>query len=197
MRPRDALPVSDLDERERRVLAELAREGEGWVSFQGLRRQLGVHQQALVRTLRRLREAGLVAQQPQGGYAVTPQGSALLRRQAWREPEPQVLLHARLPPHVGTGDVAAHLARRWFGGLRWYGQSDAPHETALHWTTDEGRVTVRVGGGSLTLEARAESERATPAFAAVRPVLAAIAELYGLAPGAQPLPGFEASRAVA
>lgn len=177
--PLGALPLS-LEERERDVLSELAREVDAWVSFQGLRRQLGVHQQALARTLRRLAAQGLVSHHGKG-YQLTDAGLAALREAA---PTPRArlvtpVLQALLPPHVTPGDVAAHLSRRWFGGLRWYGQSEAPGETILHWMAGRVRVTVRVSGGAITLEIEdgPESERA---FAAARPVLAAVAELYGL-----------------
>lgn len=171
-----------LEERERIVLEELARELDAHVSFQGLRRQLGVHQQALARTLRRLRAQGLVASDGKG-YQLTDRGSAALRALPAAPARPTVpLVQALLPPHVAAGDVAALLARRWFGGLRWYGQSEAPGETSLHWLAGASKVTVRVSGGAVTLEVddAADAER----FAAARPILVALAELYGVGSGA-------------
>lgn len=177
--PAGAAPV-DLEERERDVLSELAREVDAWVSFQGLRRQLGVHQQALARVLRRMEQQGLVAHEGRG-YQLTAVGLASLRGEATRERSRPVLpvLTAILPPHVQPRDVAAQLSRRWFGGLRWYGQSEAPGETSLHWLADRIKVTVRVSAGNVTLEVEDTPGSHEKAFAAARPVLAALSELYG------------------
>lgn len=179
-----APPASPLEEREREVLTELSREVDAWVTFQGLRRQLGVHQQALARTLRRLAAQGLVAHEGKG-YQLTDAGLLALRHERGRPDARPVtpVLHALLPPHVSPRDVAAQLSRRWFGGLRWYGQSEAGGETSLHWMAERARVTVRVSAGNITLEiedAPGAPEASARAFAAARPVLAAVAELYGL-----------------
>ncbi|HET6405791.1 MAG TPA: MarR family transcriptional regulator [Candidatus Thermoplasmatota archaeon] len=172
-------PSPALEERERSVLAELAREVDAWVTFQGLRRQLGVHQQALARTLRRLEQAGLVAHAGKG-YQLTDAGFSALRGDRAAAPSRPVLpvVHALLPPHVAPEAVARQLSRRWFGGLRWYGQSEGPGETSLHWMAERTRVTVRVSPGGVTLEV--EDTGDARAFAAARPVLAALAELYGV-----------------
>ena len=173
-------PPASLEERERTVLVELAREMDAWVTFQGLRRQLGVHQQALARTLRRLEQQGLVAHAGKG-YQLTDAGFSALRsdRPAPAEARPAIpVVHALLPPHVEPAAVARQLSRRWFGGLRWYGQSEGPGETSLHWLADKTRVTVRVSSAGVTLEV--EDTGDARAYAAARPVLAALAELYGL-----------------
>ncbi len=188
--PAPSFAVAALEDRDRTVLAELAREVDAWVTFQGLRRQLGVHQQALARTLRRLEADGLVAHDGKG-YQLTDRGAAALQGHAFPRPAapPLPLLEALLPPHLGAGDVAAQLSRRWFGGLRWYAQSEGPGETVLHWMTEngKGRVTVRVHGGALRMEVQADPEDPTGGFSAARPVLAALAEIYGGAPKVDPL----------
>lgn len=191
-----------LEDRERSVLAELARELDASVSFQGLRRQLGLHQQALTRTLRRLEDAGLVTR-AERGYHLTDLGARALRDRIERAPRAHTatLVQALLPPHVAGGEVAAQLARRWFGGLRWYGQSDGPGETTLHWVVEPGkqRVTVRVTAGSITLEADVPPQDASRVYAAARPVLAAIAEIYGVPPAREGMVSamFSAPRGVA
>lgn len=168
-----------LEDRERSVLSELGREIDAWVTFQGLRRQLGVHQQALARVLRRLEAQGLVAHHGKG-YQITDAGHAALRGASRSEARPLLpVLQALLPPYVQPGDVAAQLSRRWFGGLRWYGQSEGPGETSLHWMAGKSRVTVRVAPGSVHLEVEDDPDAPGKAFAAARPVLAALAELYG------------------
>lgn len=180
----DALAAArPLEDRDQSVLAELAREVDAWVTFQGLRRQLGVHQQALSRTLRRLQQQGLVAHDGRG-YQLTDAGAATLRGAAVprASSSPLPILTALLPPHVQPGDVAAQLSRRWFGGLRWYGQSEGPGETTLRWMADKTRVVVRVSPGSVQLEVDGGDAQA---FLAARPVLQALAEIYGVGPMSQ------------
>lgn len=182
-------PTPPLEDRERSVLAELAREMDAWVTFQGLRRQLGVHQQALARTLRRLESQGLLAHDGKG-YQLTDQGSAALRGERVAPPRRDVLplLQALLPPHVQPGDVARQLSRRWFGDLRWYGQSEGPGETSLHWMAGKARVTVRVAPGSVHLEVENDPGEPARAYSAVRPLLGALAELYDVGPKTPGLP---------
>lgn len=189
----DRPPVEQvpLEDREVLVLSELARGGEGHVAFQGLRRRLELHQQALTRTLRRLEDNGLVARDGQG-YKLTEQGFAALRGRPIEGKARDVLpvVQALLPPHLGAEGVAAHLARRWFRGLRWYGASEAPGETTLTWLTEPGNamVRVRVAGGAVTLEV--ESPPGSRGFAAARGVLGALAELYGLSDDGAPAGAF-------
>lgn len=181
------LPHVDVGERDARVLAELARENDVHVSFQGLRRQLGLHQQILARALRRLESAGLVARVDAGGYQLTDEGARAVRDRVEpvARPHAATLVHALLPPHVSPEEVASQLARRWFGGLRWFGQASGPGESSLHWVVEPGghRVTVRVTASAVTLEADVPQRDAARVYAAARPVLAAIAEMYGVPDG--------------
>lgn len=177
--------VPDLDDREMDVLTELARDEDGRTAFQGLRRKLGLHQQALTRTLRRLERQGVV-QHDADGYALTGQGHAALRGRASLAPargEMLPVLQALLPPTVTAEDVAQRLARRWFRDLRWYGRSDAPGGTTLTWLTVDGglRVRVRFAGGMAALEVEVPPGERLQAFPAAQAVLRAVSELY--APG--------------
>ena len=178
----------DLDDREFDVLAELARQEEGRTAFQGLRRRLGLHQQALTRTLRRLERHGVVEHDSQG-YALTGQGHAALRGRAplaARRSEVLPLLQALLPPSVTAEDVADRLARRWFRDLRWYGRADGASGTTLSWlTVDRGLlVRVRFQAGMAVLEVEVPPGERLSAFPAAQAVLRAISDLY--APGAGP-----------
>lgn len=174
----------DLDDREFDVLAELARQEDGRTAFQGLRRRLGLHQQALTRTLRRLERQGVVEHDAQG-YALTGQGHAALRGRAPLAPrraEVLPLLQALLPPNVTADDVAERLARRWFRDLRWYGRADGPAGTTLTWlTVDRGlMVRVRFQAGAAVLEIEVPPGERLQAFPAAQAVLRALSDLYAL-----------------
>lgn len=172
------------DDRAEAVLAELAREGEARVAFQALRRQLDLHQQVLTRTLRRLEEDGLV-QRDEAGYGLTEAGQALLTRPA-SAPAPAIAVaEALLPPQVSQAHVIGHLAKRWFDGLRWYGQVVGPDETTLIWHTEPSgqAVRVRLRAHAFTLELEGPTSSKAP-YLSARGLLAALAELYGMDPEA-------------
>jgi DNA-binding Lrp family transcriptional regulator len=172
---------ADLEDRERDVLNELARSADGQTAFQGLRRRLGLHQQALTRTLRRLERQGAVSRSKQG-YSLTVQGRAAVRGQVPQIHRGEILpvLQALLPPAVTADEVADRLARRWFRDLRWYGREDKPGEVALNWlTVDSGSlVRVRFAGGMAVLEVELGRGETLDRFPAAQAVLKAIAELY-------------------
>lgn len=176
-----------LDDRERAVVEEIGRDCDGWIAFQGLRRRLGLHQQSLARTLRRLARYGLVAK-GSAGYKLTDQGcAAIAGRVSPRPAGPAVtVVHALLPAHLPADDVAARLAHRWFRGLRWFGLSEGPGETALTWTAERGTtvVRVRIHGGALTVEVEPVGD-ADAALPAAAPILASVAELYASRPDAK------------
>jgi len=179
-------PEEGLDPRELAVLHELGRGASAQVSFQGLRRSLQVHQQSLSRVLRRLVRSGLVAK-GSSGYRLTDQGSAIVRlRQSSRgTPEVVTVVEALLPPDVGPEEVSALLAQRWFQGLRWYGMTTGPLETTLSWQGEPDRsvVRLRVNGHRVVLEAEASPQDHENSFRAVRSLLVALAELYGVPSG--------------
>lgn len=170
-----------LDERELGVLVELAREKEGRTAFQGLRRRLGLHQQALTRTLRRLERQGVILHDEKG-YALTGQGQVALRGRGALATRGDLLpvLQALLPPTVTAEDVAARLAKRWFRDLRWYGRADSPTGTTLTWLSlDAGRmVRVRFAGGMAVLEVEVPPGERLGSFPAAQAVLRALADLY-------------------
>lgn len=173
----------ELDDREMDVLRELARGGdEGRTAFQGLRRRLGLHQQALTRTLRRLERQGVVHHDAQG-YALTGQGQVAMRGRAplMKRGEALPVLQALLPPTVTAEDVADRLARRWFRDLRWYGRADTPAGTALTWLTlDRGLIVrVRFASGMAVLEVEVPPGERLEAFPAAQAVLRALSDLYG------------------
>ena len=186
----------ELEDRELAVLGALRADER--TAFQGLRRKLGLHQQALTRTLRRLEKNGAVERDDRG-YALTTQGRAALGSlvPAARRADLLPVLQALLPPSVTAEDVAQRLARRWFRDLRWYGRADGEGEVALSWlTVDTGAgripggssaptpgvsgslVRVRFARGMAILEVELGPGETLDRFPAAQAVLKALAELY-------------------
>lgn len=174
-----AVAPEDLRERDLAVLQELAAT-PGQVAFQGLRRRLGLHPQALVRTLRHLQEEGLVEREGRE-YRLTAVG---LRAVSGRLPQAgpprrRPVFMAMLPPHVEAAQAVSRLERRWFQGLRWYGLFRQDDTAWLAWRTEsDGRlVTLRVQNGFVALEVEPDPS-GQPGFPVVSPLLQALSTLY-------------------
>ena len=169
---------ASLRDRERLVLSELARDAQAQVAFQGLRRRLGLHPQALVRTLRSLESSGFIRRDSDGYRLAAPGAEALGARPAPIPPSLRPVFAAVLPNHVTSDRIVERLARRWFNGLRWYGLVATPREQVLTWLTEsEGSVVqLRLADGMLGLEA--EKPREDAGFGLVGPLMEAIAAFY-------------------
>ena len=164
--------------REQRILDALA--GDGTVSFQGLKRLLGLHPQALSRSLRRLQGAGLVLGD-QAGYRVahpalpeTASGSSLL-------PHIPVENSATLAAVLLENPEAARLleqalAGRWFRSLRWLGKARSAGVTILAWLVEPEGVVLRLvlDGRSARIEVAEEARDDPPVHAGVHALLPAV-----------------------
>jgi DNA-binding HxlR family transcriptional regulator len=138
----------------------------GAISFQGIRRKLGLHQETLSRALRRLERDGLVAKS-QHDYKISNKGAELLSRnktkssQATREIVfPIPILRTILPPNTSELELEEALSHKWFGSLRWYGSSRNDDGTVLSWTTEDGklRLSARINNGHLSVESQATTK---------------------------------------
>lgn len=176
-----------LDERERRVLAHLPEEGGGATGFEGLRRRLDLHPQALSRVLDRLEERGIVAD-GEDGYHRTAGGDPALAAEPPAVPgcprEP--VAAGTLPPSVDPDRVRQALAGRWFDGLRWFGWRSRPDGADLLWLArgDEALVLLRLVEDRYLLgaEPRDPTTTAHPSVAAA-PLVEALGAIVGDPPG--------------
>ncbi len=170
-----------IDERQRTILAELAREDEATVAFQGLKRRLELHQQKLTRSLDRLVDHGLVAS-TEHGYRLTDAGWERLAGRQTNGPRcrDRPIAQMLLPPDLEVEAVAEALAERWFKGLRWYGRADGPGETTLIWLTEGAHdiVRLRLAGSTATVTTDCCQELEVSTYAALHPILSAVTELY-------------------
>lgn len=187
--PPEAADGVGLDERERRVLAQLPREGAGGTAFEGLRRRLDLHPQSLSRVLDRLGDRGLVAGGDEG-YHRPPEGGRALEAEPPAVPgcprEP--VAAGTLPPGLDPEHLREELSGRWFDGLRWYGWRDRPDGADLLWLAegDDAMVALRLTGDRYLLgaEPRDPTAVAHPSVAAA-PLVEAIGSIVGNPPGAR------------
>jgi hypothetical protein len=174
------LALHDLADRERDVLQELGRDADARVAFQGLRRRLRLHPQALTRTLRSLERAGFVLHDEKG-YFVAPARRDLVQSPLSPPSQPlRPVFAALLPPHVDFKHLADQLSRRWFQGLRWYGVTEHAGEYVLHWLMDPNgaNVRLRITARAIGLELEASGSNAPMPYEAVAPIMQAVATFY-------------------
>jgi len=143
---------SDLDEREREVLAFLSTEQNGYFSFQGLRRRLGFHQEALARTLKRLEEVQAIERSPQG-YKLRGKSTSFSFSVKTNQALPRPIIDAYLPAQIDVTVLFQRLKGRWFSNFRWLGYSHDGDKLAMSWISEDGHLQLqaRIGGGKIII----------------------------------------------
>jgi len=132
------------------------------VSFQGIKRKLGLHQETLSRALHRLQRDGYV-ERLEHAYRISPKGLNTISHRPERISGPRVelldpysvsLLQAKLPEDVSLSALVQSLSFKWFGNLRWLGSNQTPDSATLSWiTNDTGqKISVRIKEDALTIE---------------------------------------------
>jgi DNA-binding Lrp family transcriptional regulator len=131
------------------------------LSFQGIKRKLGLHQETLSRALHRLQRDGYV-ERLEHAYRASRKGLDTISagnrhsisRDMSNEPYSVVLLRAILPSDLDVRSVTESLSYKWFGSLRWLGSTLAPDSATLSWITSETglKISVRIKGDTLTIE---------------------------------------------
>ncbi|MBI2184714.1 MAG: MarR family transcriptional regulator [Thaumarchaeota archaeon] len=145
----------ELSSREIEILKALGTEGESTVSFQGLKRKLGMHQETLSRALARLHRDGFVERTPDG-YRLNRKAAPRLPLSEGGSERTLPVIRAYVPPFVDTKTLFTALRGSWFGSLRWLRYAETEGEAVLTWITEKGDVQVdlRVRDGSMTIQAR-------------------------------------------
>ncbi len=147
------------------------------VSFQGLRRRTGFHQESLSRMLNRLEDDGLVAR-TRRGYALTENGQMFAQRWLSAPSAPRsIILQSYLPEELVPDSVVQKLAGRWFSNLRWLGMKEETEGAILKWVTEKGGVEVvlRVRRCHVAVESDAQDPLGmAEAFFAAQKIIGAI-----------------------
>lgn len=149
-----AFEETDLDDREREVLKLLASEQTTCFSFQGLRRRLGLHQETLTRTLKRLEEANAIERSPEG-YKLRSTPYLLSFEARMNEAYSKPVIDAYLPSEVDVTVLFHKLRGHWFGNFRWLGYSQDGNQLSMTWISEDGQMQVqaRIGGGKIAIAA--------------------------------------------
>ena len=160
----------DLDEREREVLKLLSSEQNAHLSFQGLRRRLGLHQETLTRTLKRLEEAHVIERSPEG-YTLKGTGSNYSFAVQTNHSIAKPIVDVYLPSQIDVTVLFQKLRGRWFSNFRWLGYSHDGSQLSMSWISEDGRMQLqaRISGGKITIGAdsytnQTESEQIAAAY---------------------------------
>jgi len=160
----------DLDDREREVLKLLSSEQNAHFSFQGLRRRLGLHQETLTRTLKRLEEARAIERSSEG-YKLRGATSSYSFAIQTSQPPAKPLIDAYLPSQVDVSVLFQKLRGRWFSNFRWLGYSHDGNRLSMSWISEDGRMQLqaRINAGKITIGAdsyshQSESEQISAAY---------------------------------
>jgi DNA-binding transcriptional ArsR family regulator len=165
-----SLDETELDEREREVLKFLSSEQNSYYSFQGLRRRLGLHQETLTRTLKRLEEAHAIERSPQG-YKLRGNGASYSFNVRTSQPLPKPIIDAYLPAQVDVTVLFQKLRGRWFSNFRWLGYSRDGEQLSMSWISEDGQIQLqaRIGSGKIiiaadSLDSSIESDHVAAAY---------------------------------
>jgi len=150
-------PESSLSSTDQKVFELIASSGLG-LSFQGIRRSLGIHQESLSRSLKRLTELGLVYKQGVDYWVNTEMAS---RPRDW-----YVVVDSALPEGVKREHIVGWLRGRWFKELRWFGGSE--DGLKLVWTSQDGRYKVMLSILEHEFVVQTDSAKEEAVFTALR-----------------------------
>jgi DNA-binding transcriptional ArsR family regulator len=160
----------DLDDREIEVLKLLASGQNAHFSFQGLRRRLGLHQETLTRTLKRLEDARAI-ERSADGYTLKSPVSNFSFSVRTNPPVSKPIVEAYLPAQVDVTVLFQRLRGKWFGNFRWLGYSHDGNLLSMSWISDDGRMELqaRINSDKITIGAdthgnQDQSEQMTAAY---------------------------------
>ncbi|GBC68942.1 hypothetical protein HRbin01_00632 [archaeon HR01] len=178
---------TDLSEDDASVIEVL---GEGVVSFQGIRRSLGLHQEKLSRILRRLERIGLV-DRTFDGYRLTEKARRMAGvNRAGGRGDTLISMVLEDPAPVLAGVTA--MRGRWAGEFRWHAYRVEDDGQVLEWVSNTRPVNLRlrIKGGVLTVET--DSKNVEDRKHALKGALAIIRKAYELALGSLNTAGLKA-----
>jgi DNA-binding transcriptional ArsR family regulator len=145
---------TEFDDRELEVLRFLSNEQNAHYSFQGLRRRLGLHQETLARTLKRLEDAHAIERSPDG-YSLKSNVASYSFNVQTNQPVPKPIIDAYLPSEIDVTILFQKLRGRWFSNFRWLGYSRDGEQLAMTWISEDGQIELqaRIMGGKITIAA--------------------------------------------
>jgi DNA-binding Lrp family transcriptional regulator len=157
----NSIIVEDVDVRpnDHKVL-EILGEDRSRYTFKGLRRKLGMHQESLSRSLRRLDELGLI-ERSNLGYKLSKKGELLAKDSLVKKFAYTPLMQTYIPPNIDVSSIVNSLAGKWFKNVRWLGMIEGDMGHTLQWTSEDSsfQVNLRIVGNYIIIETNANNDK--------------------------------------
>ena len=138
------------------ILSLFSQEPNVEVTFQGLKRKLGWHQEILSRTLKRLEKDEILLKTSNGTYKLNLKRKNLpeTKNREFQE-EAMRITQILLPQDLNPKTLVLKLKNTWFGSWRWYGFTEKDTENVLTWLLEDGTlwVNLRISGNIMFIEA--------------------------------------------
>jgi DNA-binding HxlR family transcriptional regulator len=146
---------SDNHDRNLHILSLLSKEPNAEVTFQGLKRKLGWHQEILSRTLKRLKKDGALLKTPSGAYKLnTKEKHSYASQHGKLQKDVMPVTQLWLSQDLNPGILISKLKNTWFGAWRWYGFNEDGSEKVLTWLSEDGIwVNLRIRDAMMFIEA--------------------------------------------
>jgi hypothetical protein len=174
----------DFDDRELEVLNFLSSEQNAYFTFQGLRRRLGLHQETLTRTLKRLEEANAIERSSEG-YRIRAGSNDSFSFSVRTNQSFKQVIDAYLPAEIDVTFLYERLKGRWFSNFRWLGHSHDGQELSMSWISEDGQMQLQahVTKGKITIGigstgALAETPRIAAAYQLFEHISKATEEIF-------------------
>ena len=178
------ISLDDFQENDKKILSVLNQDNEvrdNKYTFNGLARKLGMHQQSLSRSLRRLESSGLVEKSKTGYKQSRSLRSVLVRKSRLdlEEMSQKIsrhrgdfvqLLQLYMPETIDIKELVNYLVGKWFGNLLWVGLTEGEGGYVLQWTGGIFQVNLKIVSRYAIVESNAvgDKEKANAVIGAYR-----------------------------
>jgi DNA-binding MarR family transcriptional regulator len=126
------------------------------ISFQGLKRKLGWHQEILSRTLKKLQKDRIIIKTTSGYYKMNIK-SYILRRYCSKVERKDSIIVTKLclPENLDREVLINRMKNTWFENWRWYSYSEDVLSNTLTWISEDGLtwVSLKINVNVINIEA--------------------------------------------
>ena len=163
--------LDKLHDNDNKILSLLKSDADGDPSytFNGLQRELNMHQQSLSRSIKRLIDLGLIEQIKHYGFRLTRMGrhlgipaNSLKINNKYRKYTQLAYLDIHFTKY-DIDNITSKLSGRWFDNLRWVGKINESGVSTMKWKRFDNSfgINVTIMQGSLAIESDATLQNET------------------------------------
>lgn len=165
----NSIALNELHDNDNKILLLLKgnSNGDPIYTFNGLVRELNMHQQSLSRSIKRLIDLGLIEQIKHYGYRLTELGrhlgkaaTSMKSNNVYRKYTQLAYLDMQITK-FDIDSITSKLAGKWFENLRWVGKINDSGVSVLKWKRYDNSfgINVTIMQGSLIIESDASLQK--------------------------------------